>query len=271
MKKNKLFTVLAAVALLGSTGASLVESNAPVVQAAKKSKKKVKKSKKKTAKYAYVRTKRNAYVYKVTINKRGDKISRVSNYKRKGKKQVFKSGLKFVPQFSFKYKKTNYYYLGSNLAVRSRDVKRLNKKSIPTLTSLVKKAKAARKAKVDNWNKKINEAAPKGYGATIKEDTQYYVYNDSSKKFELSSDKLTKGSEIVVLYKQDVPNKDNSSTIPFYFAMNTANKKMLIPVEEVTLKNSSASVPDENAFSTAYKNYTDIIAAAKKDLGITTN
>lgn len=276
MKKNKLFTILAAATLLTGTGTSLMSDvSSSTVQAAKKSKKKVKKSKKrvakkrtkkaKKAKYATVRIKRGAVAYKVGFNKNYSKVTKIAAMKRKGKKQAFRGGKASV-LWSTKYKKTNYYFLGGGLAVRAKDAKKTNKVKISSFSSLIKKAQDNFKKKVSDIMNQANALAPKGYAATVNKDTSdFFTYNKDSKKFEISKDSLTANTAIYVLYVENI--KSNSgSDVPFYYAMTSDNKQLMIPKEYVTLKDANAKVPDEKTFADSMTNYKNAVDNAKKQL-----
>ena len=115
MKKNKLFTIFAAVTMLASTGSALLSENTnTTVQAAKRKAKKVKRTKrvkkaKKTAnKRAYVRVKRGAVAYRPILTKDKTKIRKIVPIKYKVRKAYLKGG-KAVANWSTKYKKTTYY------------------------------------------------------------------------------------------------------------------------------------------------------------------
>ncbi len=129
MKKNKLFTILAAITLLTGVGTEASASlNANTVQAARRGGRKARarrkstrrrkrttkkrrntKSAKKTRKaapYAIVRIRRGAPVYIIKFNKAGTAVSRI--YRKK--KASFKA-IKAYAYWWTRYRGVSYYYL----------------------------------------------------------------------------------------------------------------------------------------------------------------
>lgn len=251
MKKNKLFTAVAAIALLGSTGVGLVANNAPVAQAATKKSKKSKSTV--SSKYPVITIKKGAVLYKVTVNKTSGKITKVTNSKR-----IFVSATKVNAIYSTKYKKTNYYLIDSGYAVKTSYAKVTGKKKVPTLTSLTKaaKAKAAAAQKkvkdtIDQWNSKITAAAPQTYTGKVNTAANYLTYNDSTKKWSVASDTLASGTPVTVLFTIDLTSS-NGSTIPGYYAVTSNNTAVLLEQTDVTLDDANAQVLDQSTYTSKY-------------------
>lgn len=284
MKRNKLLTVLTAAVLLAGTGASVTEvatSNSSTVEAAKKSSKRSRKAKsskkvtkkttkkraKKTtassSKLSRISVKSGAALYKLTFNKAGNKVSRVSTYKRRGKRLYLKGG-RFNAAWSIKYRGVTYYYIGGDMAVRARDAKVVNKVKVPTISAYIKKQEAARKAQLQNWQNKINAAAPKAYAATISNSTQYYTIADG--KLSRSSSSLTQGTSLYVLAKTTLTTKDGSQSLDFYYCSYN-NQTILVPTAAVTVTNG-ATIPDVQAFNASMTQANALAKQARAALGI---
>lgn len=278
MKKNRLFTALAAVALLTGSGVGLVENNQNVatVQAATK---KSKKSSKKAAKVARVRVKRGAALYQIRFNRQGTKVTKIVPLREKGRKQALRGG-SFPGIWSAKYKGVKYYYIGNAgnqyWAVRARDAKVTTKKKVPTITAFVKanQAKAnakvaARKALQKSWQAKLDAARPKVYTGKTNAKAPYY-YQTSDKKTAQGS--LDIGTSLNILYKRQLSGQNASGQqIKFdaYAVLSSDGKSIwLVPTQYVSLDNSNAQVPDITTYENSVKNYNSIYAQAKKALGI---
>lgn len=274
MRKNKLFTALAAVALLTGTGVEVL-NNAPVAQAAtKKTTKKAKKSKKtkKTSKYATISIKAGAPAYKVTI--KNNKVSKVSRLTKKGKKLSLRGG-QSPAIWSTKYKKVTYYYIGGNYAVRAKDAKRTSKKKVPTLNSIIKKAQAKQKAKIDaandilkakvnSWQAQIDNVKPKTYGAKANENASYWKINTSTGKIEsTTASQMAAGTVFSIIYKTDKIFQNGNTA---YIARTNDNQLIIIPASGVTLDDQNAQIPDQDAYSEAVKKATDLKNQADKDI-----
>ena len=269
MKKNKLFTALAAIALFTSASA-VVESNnfSMTVSAAKK------------ATTAKVKVKRGARLYRITFNKKGTKVLRITQLKSKGRAQALKGGT-FNAIWSDKYKGVNYYYIGNSgnqaWAVRTRDAKVIGKKKIPTINAFVKanvaKAnakKAARQALQKEWQDKLDAAKPKSFTGKTNTEAMYFPVENEKPSSQPASDKLAMGTSLTIIYKMTGALKTNDGSIDAYIALDKDNNKtIIIPANEVSLDNGSASdVLTQDQYTAANKNYEDIYAQAKKALGI---
>lgn len=270
MRKNKLFTALAAIALLTGTGVEVV-NNAPVAQAAtKKTTKKAKKSKKTTAKYAIVNIKSGAPAYKIVFNSNGSKVKKIVRLTKKGKKMSLRGGKSYA-LWSTKYKKTTYYYVGGTTAVRAKDAKRVSKKKVPTINSIIKKAQAERKAKVDalkakvdNWQAQIDNVKPKTYGAKANANAPYWKINTSTGKIEsTTASQMPAGTGLSIIYKTNDLFKGEKTA---YIARTNDNQLIVIPAESVTLDDKNAQIPDQNAYNEAVKKATDLKNQADQDI-----
>lgn len=291
MKKNKLFTIFAAVTMLASTGSALLSENTnKTVQAAKRKAKKAKKAKKtkrvkkakKTAnKRAYVRVKRGAVAYRPILTKDKTKIRKIVPIKYRARKAYLKGG-KAVANWSTKYKKTTYYYVvikKEAVIVRAKDTKRIGKKRVPTLNSVMKKQQAAAKklfeAKVDEWNKKIKAASPTNFDAKVTTETQYLQAQQASStsdkvKFEAAKDTLKVDTKLTVLATTEIKVTKNGvdSQEKAYVTTNDNKQMLIIPADAVTLNDANADVPSLDTYSNKLKNANELLSAAKKDLGI---
>ncbi|GAA3627035.1 hypothetical protein GCM10022297_02050 [Lactobacillus hamsteri] len=275
MRKNKLFTALAAVALLTGTGVEVL-SNAPVAQAAtKKTTKKAKKSKKskKTSKYATISIKAGAPAYKVTI--KNNKVSKVSRLTKKGKKLSLRGG-QSPAIWSTKYKKVTYYYIGGNYAVRAKDARCISKKKVPTLNSIIKKAQAKQKAKIDaandtlkakvnNWQAQLENVKPKTYAAKTSSEAQYWTIDDNG-KLNQNSSKLPSGTQVAVIFKTNDILTNNNGSVTAYFATINNNQRIIISADNVTLDDQGAQIPDQKAYEASVKNFNDMNTQAKNDI-----
>lgn len=275
MKKNKLFTVLAAITLFTSTSV-IVENNNfnTTVLAAKKTT---------TAK---VKVKSGARLYHITFNKKGTKVIRINLLKNKGRVQALRGGT-FNAIWSNKYKGTNYYYIGNNgktaWAVRTKDAKVIGKKRVPTITTFVKlnkakaaKAQAKQKAKVDarkalakQWQDKIDAAKPKSFTGKVNTETIYGTVG-SDNKIQQANDKLSMGTNLTIIYKINDVFKGSSNNSNGYIAYDNDDKKtVLVPAAAVSLDNGSdADVLTQDQYSTAQKNVDSLYQQAKKALNI---
>lgn len=269
MKKNKLFTALAAIALFTSAGA-VVESNnfSTTVSAAKK------------ATTAKVRVKSGARLYRITFNKKGTKVLRIKPLVSKGRAQALRGGT-FNAIWSKKYKGVNYYYIGNSgntaWAVRTKDAKVMGKKKIPTITAYVKtnvaKAnakKTARQALQKEWQDKLDAAKPKTFtGKTNTEATYFPQGQNNQFSNQPASDKLPLGTNLNIMCKAEGKTSDGNS-IDMYIAYDKDNNKMVIvPASQVSLDSGSASdVLTQDQYTAANKNYESVYAQAKKALGI---
>lgn len=276
MKKNKLFTALAAVALLTGTGVEVI-NNAPVAQAAtKKTTKKAKKAKKskKTAKYATINIKSGAPVYKITFNSNGSKVKKITRLTKKGKKLSLRGGSS-PAIWSTKYKKTTYYYIGGKYAVRAKDAKRTSKKKVPTLNSLIKKAQAEQKAKIDaanntlkakaaDWQAQIDNVKPKTYTGKVNSGVQYWKVDTSTGKIESTTpSKMTDNTTLSIIYKtSEILSNGNMA----YIARTSDDQIVIVAASDVTLDDPNAQVPDQQAYNDAVKKANDINDQAKKDI-----
>lgn len=281
MKKNRLFTALAAVALLAGSGVGLVENNQNVatVQAATK---KGKKSSKKAASVARVRVKRGAALYQIKFNRQGTQVTKIVPLREKGRRQALRGG-SFPGVWSAKYKGVKYYYIGNDgnkfWAVRARDAKVTTKKRVPTITAYVKKnvAKAnakvaARKALQKSWQAKLDAASPKIYTGKTNAKTPYF-YPTSGNKFANGS--LDIGTSLSIAYKTQLTGTDSNGqkhNYDVYAVAGNNNQTWYVPVQAVSLDKGSASdIPTLEQYQKSVKNYNTILAQAKKALGIKSN
>lgn len=278
MKKNKLFTALAAITMLTSAGAVVGSNNVnTTVMAAKKST---------TAK---VRVKSGAPLYNITFNKKGTKVTKVSPLKTKGRAQALR-GDTFNAIWSKKYKGVNYYYIGNNgsqsWAVRTKDAKVIGKKKVPTITAFVKankakyaKAAAKQKAKVDQrkalakqWQDKIDAARPKTFTGKVNTEVPSTGYGvvGSDGKTQTPTESLSMGTKVTVIYKMTGLFKRGSESIDGYVARdNDDNKTIIIPTSAISLDNGSVSdVLTSDQYQAANKNVENLYNQAKKALGI---
>lgn len=278
MKKNRLFTALAAVALLAGSGVGLVENNQNVatVQAATK---KGKKSSKKAASVAKVRVKRGAALYQIKFNRQGTKVTRIIPLREKGRRQALRGG-SFPGVWSAKYKGVKYYYIGNDgnkfWAVRARDAKVTTKKKVPTITAYVKnnvaKANAkvaARKALQKSWQAKLDAARPKIFTGKTNAKTIYYQPTSNKK---LNNGSLDIGTSLNILYKTQLSGTNNNGQtikIDVYATIGSDGKTMwLVPIQSVSLDNSKDQIPDQTTYQNAINNYEKIRTQAYKALGI---
>lgn len=264
MKKRKLFTVLAAAALLTSTGVSLAETTTPTVQAATK-------STKKNYKNPTVSVKKGARLYKITFNKKGTAVSKIVPMKKNGRQLTMKA-VKMTASWSTKYKGVNYYYLGGNYAIRTKDAKVISKKKVPTLTSLMKqsrdKAVAAYKKKAADWQSKIDAAKPKTYTGKVTTASIYFNMDTSTGKGSKADSEMPVGTTLTILFKDDNAIRSNNQKVTAYYAMTSDKKYILIPASAVTLDDPNAAVLTSEQYSASNKNANDLYEQAKKDLNI---
>lgn len=201
MRKNKLFTALAAVALLTGSGVGLVSSNQNVttVQAATK----------KAAKVARVRVKRGAALYQIKFNRQGTKVLKIIPLVQRGRRQALRGG-SFPGIWSAKYKGVKYYYIGNSgnqfWSVRARDAKVTSKKHVPTINAFVKANQSKRQAAINkrqalakSWQNKIDAARPKTFPAKVNAETTYW--NVVNGKIQTTTDKLSMGTNLTIIYK----------------------------------------------------------------------
>lgn len=278
MRKNKLFTALAAATLLVSAGAEVAQTtNSTVVQAATKTKKKT------TAKAAnryLVTFKRKPALYTLVISKDKKKTSvkKINSKKlqktlgfKKGSKSRVLNGIVTVPNS----KKPQYYFMGKIqygkktylLCVKSSDVTVKSKKIKNLYTTSALKTNVQIPIKAPTMQEYLNTQV-KSYTGTIKQDTQnLYVPKAGSDgkttSFEQYKDasgnavKWTKGKQFKIYAKLnlDLTNKENPSqkeSVPFYVTIiieNDTLKYVFIPAELVDLQNG-AQTSDITEFTT---------------------
>lgn len=254
MKKNKFLTVLMAVTLLSGTGTAVSQmSTQPVMAASKKG-----------SKVALISA-RNAALYQVRFNKSLTKVAKVVAVK-KGKHRLAINANKAPVYFSFKYKGVKYYFLGHNVnaAIRASQARRMNKKAIPTYRKS-KLYKAIRRsvnyaAKKQEWKAKLQAAMPKTYTGKTNDNSVYYSV--SNNKLNAAKDTLAIGTPLTVVYSLSLNN--NASL--YYAVVN--GKTVFIPAEKVTLDDASAKVLTFSEFKQAEKNYENVRAQARKELGV---
>lgn len=236
MKKRKLFTLVAAVSLLGSTGASILSVNEPAtVQAAKK--------KKKSVKYPQVQIKYGARAY--GLNKDG----KIYTLKMK-KKPVRLNSTKARAVMSYSYKGTTYYFVKfgkAQLFVRAKDTKRLNKKSIPSYTTILKN-------RTDELNS-VSKSKPETFAVKTNKESVYWKSDG-----KLADDKLPAGTSLTVLCKEDITG-NNGSTLELYYALKSDNTQILVQRADVTFDaaGAEAKVLTKDAFEAASKNYSQAV------------
>lgn len=282
MKKNKLFTILAAITLLTGVGAEASANlNANVVQAAKRtkkskgrkkttrrskktSKKRTSKKTRKAAPYAIVRIRRGAPVYIIKFNKAGTAVSKI--YRQK--KTTFRA-IRAYAYWWTRYRGVSYYYLPGvrsgkykQIAVRTKDAKVTTKKKPFSLDAQTKKVNKV-KARAAYWNRTLNAARPKAYSGTIKTNTPYLVFDQTGKSHQGGT--LNTGNSVNVVFQIDLSGTENGQSvkIPMY-AVDLNNSLVYVPTQAVTI-NNGASIPSYQGYTSSVKNFESLVARAKKE------
>lgn len=288
MKKNKLFTILAAITLLTGVGTEASASlNANTVQAARRGGRKARarrkstrrrkrttkkrrntKSAKKTRKaapYAIVRIRRGAPVYIIKFNKAGTAVSRI--YRKK--KASFKA-IKAYAYWWTRYRGTSYYYLPGvrsgkykQIAVRTRDAKVTTRKKPFSLDAQTKKVNKVR-ARLAYWNKTLNAARPRAYIGTVNSSAAYYI-GDSSRHLQKAGT-FNAGTSLIVLFQtalQQTQSNGQSTQIPVYGVLQ--NKRVALVESRAVSINNGANVQSLDDYNRSYANYNSLVAKAKKE------
>lgn len=282
MKKNKLFTALAAATLLISTGASIAQTtNSTVVQAATKTTKKTSTTKR----YTVTFKRKPAALYNLVISKdkktssvkkiKSKKIIKTIGFK-KGSKSTVLNGIITTPNA----KKPQYYWMGRIkygkknylLCVKSSDVTVKSKKIKNLYTSSAIKNNIQIPVKTPTMQEYLNTQA-KSFTATIKDDTQSLftptATNDGKTSFEQYKDasgnavKWAKNKQFKIYAKinLDLSSKDNPSqtaSVPFYVTIvieNNTFKYIFVPAELVDLQSGvqTADIPEFTTFASTLK------------------
>ncbi|WP_103662373.1 hypothetical protein [Lactobacillus sp. HT06-2] len=271
MKKNKIFTALLAVSLLGGTGAALVNANNQPVQAATK-------KAKKTYKYGRAVVRANAPAYTAKFDKNVTKVTKVVRYKTNGKKAYMRAKT-FSIAFYFNYKGTKYYCLkGSALTVKAKDAK-LTRKAPSFKKSVVYKnarkieaENAAKKAKANEWQSKLDAITDqmKSYSAKTNDGASYVEVNSDGKTSQ-DIQKMPIGTELTVIYKIPGIFSNGGNKADGYFAITKDDKRVVVAASQVSLDDSNAKVLTQDEYSNLSKQLESTKKEAYKDLGIKDN
>ena len=111
---------------------------------------------------------------------------------------------------------------------------------------------------------------PKSFTGKTNTEAMYFPVENEKPSSQPASDKLAMGTSLTIIYKMTGALKTNDGSIDAYIALDKDNNKtIIIPANEVSLDNGSASdVLTQDQYTAANKNYEDIYAQAKKALGI---
>ena len=282
MRKNRLFTALAAATLLVSAGAGIAETtNQATVQAATKTTKKATTTKR----YSAVFKRKPAALYNLVISKdkKTTSVKKINSKKliktlgfKKGSKSTVLNGIITKPNTT----KPQYYWMGNikygkknyRLCVKSSDVTVKSKKIKNLATTSAIKTNVQIPIKTPTMQEYLDTQV-KSYTGTVKQDTSnlftpkadennkttFEQYNDAS------GNKVTwtKGKQFKVYAKMnlDLSSKDNPSqtaSVPFYVTTNIENntlKYIFIPAELVDLQSGAqaSDIPEFTAFASTLK------------------
>lgn len=288
MRKNRLFTALAAATLLVGTGAEVAQTTNPtVVQAAKKSKK-AKKTSKKVKKYTITLKRKPTLYQTVTVTQNGKKYAQFKKYKntkllkalkyKKGSKvRVYNSvttlgGDKYYYVGNVKIGKTRHY-----LYIKSTDVKS-HSKGIPNTG---KKADTSKQTQNQTQTVTLQVKRPtldeytKYVTGTVKQDTSNLAvlsfdsnnkasiveYKDSNNNLV----KWSKGKQIKIYAIEDLTQKNNANTkYPVYVSV-IDGKYVIIPKTLVDVADTSVQLPNLTTFVKDYNTWFESEFAKNKE------
>lgn len=276
MRKNKLFTALAAATLLVGTGAEVAQATNPtIVQAAKKSKKKAKKTSKKAKTYTITLKRKPKYYETVVSKQNGKSVAQFKRFKNKKiiKKFKLKKGSKIrVLQSVTTYGGDKYYALGyvmvgkkkHSLYIKDSDVKS-HSKGIPNVG---KKADTSSQNQTQTVTLQVKRPTIDQYTkyatGTVKQDTSDMVttttendkttftqYKDSNN----NAVKWNKGKQVKIYATTSLSATNKTSgakqDISVYVAIEDG-KYVFIPTQYIEL---SGSVPDLATFNSDYETW----------------